>query len=131
LADIVYIKPEFQYKNSRIDFFIETKDKKILAEVKGVTLEDNGVAMFPDAPTLRGVKHVNELKCAVEEGYDAYVFFIIQMKGISYLTPNYKTHKDFGDALFSAYKNSVNIVAVDCVVTHDSITADKFIDFKF
>lgn len=128
--DIKLIKPEYQYKNSRFDFYLETKERKILVEVKGVTLEEDGIAMFPDAPTIRGLKHINELISAHEDGYETYVFFIIQMKGISYFLPNYKTHKDFGDALTIAHNKGVKIFAIDCNVTQNSIKANDFIDVK-
>lgn len=128
--DITLIKPEKKYENSRFDFYIETLDKKIFVEVKGVTLEENGVAMFPDAPTLRGLKHINELVSSIDDGYEAYIFFIIQMKGISYFIPNYITHKDFGDALGLAQKKGVNIVAIDCQVTEDSIVASDFVEVR-
>lgn len=128
--NITHIKPEYTYKNSRIDFYIETLEKRILIEIKGVTLEENGVAMFPDAPTLRGIKHINELVGSIDEGYEAYVFFIIQMKGVKYFTPNYKTHKDFGDALKMAQTKGLNIFALDCEVNEDSIKANDFVEVR-
>lgn len=128
--NITLVKPEYKYGNSRFDFYIETVEKKIFVEVKGVTLEENGVAMFPDAPTLRGLKHINELISSVDDGYEAYVFFIIQMNGVSYFTPNYITHKDFGDTLELAKKKGVNIVAIDCDVTEDSIKARDFVEVR-
>ena len=100
-------------------------------EVKGVTLEEKGVALFPDAPTERGIKHIQELEQAVLEGYEAYIFFIIQMKGIKYFSPNYQTHQAFGDALVKAARNGVKVLAFDCDVTPDSITAGDYIDVKF
>lgn len=130
LEDITLIKPEYKYKNSRIDFYIETIDKKILIEVKGVTLEENGVAMFPDAPTLRGLKHINDLVGSIDEGYEAYVFFIIQMKEVKYFIPNYKTHKDFGEALKMAQTKGLNIYALDCNVTENSIKANEFVEVR-
>lgn len=128
--NIKLIKPECKYKNSRFDFFIETLEKKIFVEVKGVTLEEDKIAMFPDAPTLRGLKHINELVDSIDDGYEAYVFFIIQMKGVSYFTPNYATHKDFGDALSRAQEKGVNIVALDCEVTKNSIKANDFVEVR-
>ena len=124
------IRPETKYKNSRFDCFIEVSGRKIFAEVKGVTLENDGVASFPDAPTERGVKHIEELMTAVSEGYEAYVFFVVQMKGVKYFTPNYKTHRAFGEALKKAKEKGVNIVCVDCKVTPDTLKIDKFIDVK-
>lgn len=124
------IKPETKYKNSRFDCFVEVSGRKIFAEVKGVTLENDGVASFPDAPTERGVKHIEELMTAVSEGYEAYIFFVVQMKGVKYFTPNYKTHRAFGEALKKAKEKGVNIVCVDCKVTPDTLKIDKFIDVK-
>ena len=93
-------------------------------EVKGVTLEENGIAMFPDAPTERGVKHILELAEAVKAGYEAYILFVIQMKGILSFTPNRKTHPQFGDALSMAGDAGVHILAYDCLVTEDTLAVD-------
>ena len=119
--DATLIKPETTYKQSRFDLYIEEGQRKIFIEVKGVTLENDGVVKFPDAPTERGIKHLNELCEAVKDGYEAYVFFVIQMKGVKYFTPNMKTHAAFGDALRNAQKQGVHILAYDCKVTKDSI----------
>ncbi|MGN0452456.1 MAG: DNA/RNA nuclease SfsA [Ruminococcus sp.] len=119
------IKREVVYKNSRFDFYIEDKGKKCFLEVKGVTLEKDGAVLFPDAPTERGVKHINELMCALEEGYKAYILFVVQMKGVTCFMPNDETHREFGDALRAADKAGVKILALDCVVTPDSMTVDK------
>jgi sugar fermentation stimulation protein A len=119
--DIKFIKPEFTYKNSRIDFYLETETDKILIEVKGATLEENNIAKFPDAPTERGVKHILELCNSVEEGFKAYIVFVIQMNQIQYFTPNVKTHKAFADALKYADNKGVKILALDCEVTKDSL----------
>lgn len=124
------IRPETKYKNSRFDCYIESKGRKIFAEVKGVTLEENGVASFPDAPTERGIKHIEELIDAVACGYDAYIFFVVQMKGVEYFTPNYKTHRAFGEALVAAEEKGVNVVCIDCIVTPDSLEIDEFVDVK-
>lgn len=126
--NITTIRPESKYGNSRFDFYIETIDKKIFVEVKGVTLEENGVAMFPDAPTLRGLKHVNELINSIDDGFEAYIVFIIQMKDIEYFTPNIKTHKEFGEALILAQKKGVKILALDCEITENSIEARSFVE---
>ncbi len=115
------IKPETTYKQSRFDLYIEEAERKIFVEVKGVTLEQDGVVKFPDAPTERGVKHLNELCEAVKDGYEAYVFFVIQMKGVKYFTPNMKTHAAFGEALRNAKEQGVHILAYDCKVSKDSI----------
>ena len=126
-GDIKLLKAEKTFENSRFDFYIETEDDKIFVEVKGVTLEEDGVVLFPDAPTERGIKHINELCRCVEEGYKAYIFFIIQMDNVKYFTPNRKTHHQFADALKTAAEKGVGIYALDCKVTQDSIVADSFI----
>lgn len=118
------IKREVTYNKSRFDFYIEDGESKAFIEVKGVTLENGGVASFPDAPTQRGVKHINELISAVENGYKAYVVFVIQMKGVHKFTPNDVTHKDFGDTLRKAQQSGVEIIAVDCIVKDDEIYID-------
>ncbi|HJD00445.1 DNA/RNA nuclease SfsA [Candidatus Arthromitus sp. SFB-turkey] len=119
--DIKVFKSEVFYKNSRFDFYVEYEDKKAFIEIKGVTLENEGVVLFPDAPTSRGVKHLKELVSAREEGYEAYVIFIVQMEGVKYFTPNYETHKEFGDTLSFCKNNGVNILAFDSVVLKDEI----------
>lgn len=128
--DISLIKPEFKYGSSRLDFYMESDDRKIVAEVKGVTLEEEGVALFPDAPTGRGIKHINHLCEALEQGYEAYLFFIIQMKDVLYFAPNYKTHPAFGEALVKAGQQGVKIIALDCEVEADSITARDRVEVK-
>lgn len=119
--DIKVFKSEVFYKNSRFDFYVEYEGKKAFIEIKGVTLENEGVVLFPDAPTSRGVKHLKELISAREEGYEAYVIFIVQMEGVKYFTPNYETHKEFGDILSFCKNNGVNILAFDSVVLKDEI----------
>ena len=115
------VKSEVKYKNSRFDFYIEENDEKIFVEVKGVTLENDGVCAFPDAPTERGVKHIRELIKCMEEGYEAYILFVIQMSPVKYLKPNDVTHKAFGDALREAKKAGVHVLARDCKITIDSM----------
>ncbi len=124
------IRREVKYGNSRFDLYIEDGERKAFLEVKGVTLENNGVAMFPDAPTERGVKHINELIKCIADGYEAYILFVIQMKEIRLFTPNYETHAKFGEALCEAEKAGVKIMAVDCVVTEESIEIDSLIDIE-
>lgn len=119
--DVCLIKPETTYGNSRFDLYVEAGSRKLFIEVKGVTLEENGVARFPDAPSERAVKHLNELCQAVKAGYEAYVFFVIQMKGIRYFTPNIDTHPEFGEALRKAKAAGVKVIARDCQVAADSI----------
>ncbi len=118
---ITYLKAEKTYGNSRFDFYLETKQEKIYIEVKGVTLEDNGIVLFPDAPTLRGIKHIKELCQCREEGFTAYLLFVIQMKDVLYFKPNDNTHPAFGEALREAAKNGVHILAVDCEVSFDGM----------
>lgn len=125
-----YIKPEYKYGNSRFDFYVEDGERKIFIEVKGVTLEEEGVARFPDAPTERGVKHIQELVKCRRAGYEAYVFFVIQMKGVHLLEPNDKTHPAFGTALREAVKAGVKVLAYDCIVRPDEIVIDKKIEVR-
>ena len=120
-TDVTLIKPETTYNKSRFDFYIETKDKKAFIEVKGVTLEDQGIVRFPDAPTERGVKHIRELCDCIKEGYEAYIIFVIQMKNVMHFEPNSETHKEFSEALKEAKKQGVHIIAVDCEVSENSI----------
>ncbi len=115
------IRPEYTYGSSRFDLYVEADGKKIFIEVKGVTLEEDGVVRFPDAPSERAVKHVEELRAAVEEGYEAYVFFVVQMKDVRYFTPNMDTHPAFGEALFDAAAHGVHVLAYDCQVERESI----------
>ncbi len=128
--DIKFIKPECRYRESRLDFYLETDSRTIFIEVKGVTLENNGVVLFPDAPTERGIKHMNELCCAVSEGFEAYLVFIIQMKDVLYFSPNWETHPAFGEGMINAAKQGVKMIALDCEVTADSITARDFVEVR-
>ena len=113
------------YKKSRFDLYADDGNRKAFLEVKGVTLEQNGIALFPDAPTERGVKHLNELTASVSEGYEAYVLFVIQMKEIRSFSPNDAMHPAFGEALRKAAGNGVQVLAMDCVITPDSIEIDS------
>lgn len=124
---IKMIKPECKYGNSRFDIYLETDSEKVFIEVKGVTLENDGTALFPDAPTERGIKHLKELQKAVLEGYRAFVVFVIQMNGVKYFMPNKKTHPQFADTLKSVAEKGVNIIAYDCNVTPNSISINKSI----
>ena len=119
--DVKIVRPEVTYKNSRFDLYVEYEEKKAFIEVKGVTLEEEGVVKFPDAPSERAVKHLKELEEAVQDGYEAYVFFVVQMKGVRYFTPNRRTHKEFADVLAEAAETGVQVIAKDCFVTEDSI----------
>jgi sugar fermentation stimulation protein A len=153
-GNIDFMKPEYKYGNSRFDFYLEcktetkrtgvssnstekteamqaptenetTRSRKIYLEVKGVTLEDNGVVLFPDAPTERGVKHVRELIRCREEGFETYVLFVVQMERALYFTPNRKTHPQFADALCDAQNAGVQLLAFTCKVTPDEMNIDK------
>ncbi|MCI5650403.1 MAG: DNA/RNA nuclease SfsA [Fusicatenibacter sp.] len=117
----VKVKRESSFGNSRFDLYAESAKRRAFLEVKGVTLEEDGIARFPDAPTVRGVKHVEELVRAREEGYDAYLLFIIQMTEIRYLEPNDKTHPAFGEALRYAKQMGVQLIARECEVRPDSL----------
>ncbi|MBO5408704.1 MAG: DNA/RNA nuclease SfsA [Clostridia bacterium] len=123
------IIPEKKYKNSRFDCYVESEDgRHHFVEVKGVTLEKDGVVSFPDAPTQRGIKHIFELCDCVKNGFSAYLFFVIQMKDVKYFTPNRKTHPEFADALLQAKQAGVKIYAVDCDITSDSMTIHDFVE---
>lgn len=122
------IKPEAKYKNSRFDFYVETKESKAFIEVKGVTLEDNSIVKFPDAPTERGVKHIKELCDCIKDGYEAYIIFVIQMKDVLHFEPNEEMHKEFAEALREAEKHGVKILAVDSDVKEDSIDIRNFVE---
>ncbi|MGN0587947.1 MAG: DNA/RNA nuclease SfsA [Ruminiclostridium sp.] len=115
------IKPEFTYGKSRFDFYMEKGGKRYLTEIKGCTLEIDGIGYFPDAPTERGVKHLNELSRAAENGFICSVGFVIQMNGIREVRPNINTHKEFGEALINAEKNGVEVVFYLCEVTENSL----------
>ena len=103
--------------DSRFDLYAEAAGERWFVEVKGVTLEENGVALFPDAPTQRGVKHLRELIRCQQEGYRACALFVVQMQGVSYFTPNRRTHPEFAQALEEAAAQGVRLEAVDCLVT--------------
>ena len=116
------VVPEYTYGDSRIDFYMERGNKKYLMEVKGCTLEIDGVGYFPDAPTERGVKHIRELIKAGEAGYQAILAFVIQMDGVSEVRANVDTHPEFGAALNDAKNAGVEIMFLRCHVEPDSLT---------
>ena len=124
------VRREVTYGKSRFDLYVEQGERRAFVEVKGVTLEHDGVASFPDAPTERGIKHVNELVAAMKDGYEAYILFVIQMKEIHTFKPNDETHKAFGDALRYAAESGVNILAYDCVITPDEMVIDAPVKVK-
>ena len=119
--DVTLIKPESFYKDSRFDFYVEAGTRKIYIEVKGVTLEKDRTALFPDAPSERALKHVEELIEAVGKGFEGYVIFVIQMKGPERFMPNREAQPEFADALQRAKEAGVHILAYDCSVSADEI----------
>lgn len=123
--DFDRIKPEYTYGDSRIDFYLERGAERILMEVKGCTLEVDGIGYFPDAPTERGVKHLGELAKAVKDGYRAVIAFAIQMDGITEVRPNIQTHPEFGDAMRDARKAGVEVLFLPCHVEPDGLTVIK------
>ena len=124
-GDSAVIKREVTYGNSRFDLMVQNNNITAFVEVKGVTLENDGQTLFPDAPTIRGVKHLTELIKAKKEGYDAYVLFVIQMSGVREFSPNGTMHPEFARALSEAKENGVKILAYDCLVTPDTITINS------
>ena len=129
-SDYVLVHPETTYGNSRFDFYVETPSEKIFLEVKGVTLEEDGVVRFPDAPSDRAVKHVEELIQAKRDGYRVFVLFVVQMEGVRYFIPNYDTHREFAAALCKAAEAGVEILAFDCLVTPDSMRINRPVPVK-
>lgn len=130
LKNPTLIKPEAAYGNSRLDFYLENENEKAYLEVKGVTLEVDGIARFPDAPTERGRKHLSELIKAKQNGYRTAAVFVIQMKGCKRFEPNDKTDPFFAQELKRAAENGVEIIALDCRVTQNSIMIDKEIEIS-
>ena len=125
--DICYIKQEVKYKNSRFDIYFERETgEKGFIEIKGVTLEENGIVKFPDAPSQRAIKHINELIEAKKEGYDVYILFVIQLKNVIHFEPNKETHFQFYETLKKAKDNGVSILAYDCFVSsYEILLKDK------
>lgn len=121
LGNAELIRPEMKFGASRFDFYLERKGRGMFLEVKGVTLEEDGICRFPDAPTDRGAKHLRELIAAKKQGYDAAVLFVIQMRPVKWVEPNDKTDPLFGQTLREAAAAGVLVLAVDCVVTADSM----------
>ncbi len=114
--DYDVVKPEYTFGDSRIDFYMERGDRKYLMEVKGCTLEIDGVGYFPDAPTERGVKHIRELMKANAAGYQAILAFVIQMDGVTVVHPNVDTHPEFGEVLEEAKQAGVQVLFLPCHV---------------
>ena len=132
LRGVKEIKPEYTFGESRFDFFVKTEDndKGAFIEVKGVTLENDNIVSFPDAPSDRAVKHVEELIKARKEGYDAYILFVVQMENVRFLTPNERTHKEFALALRRAKEAGVQILAYDTKVTLDSMVLNRPVEVR-
>lgn len=125
------VHPEYSHGDSRFDFYIESEGRRIFVEVKGVTREFDGVCMFPDAPTERGLKHLRGLERCVEEGYEAYLALIVQMKGMHVFVPDYETHPEFGREMERAEEMGVGILVYDCVVTEDSMYVDSPVPHRY
>jgi sugar fermentation stimulation protein A len=125
VPELTLLRPEVKWGSSRFDFYWEGGSRRGFAEVKGVTLEENGHAQFPDAPTQRGVKHVEELMLAKMQGYETAVCFVLQMEGMRSFAPNDETHPAFGAALRRAAAAGVRLLAVECRVTPDSLTMTR------
>ncbi len=127
LGQVEALRAEVRHGDSRVDFAFQLDGRPCFLEGKGVTLENDGVCAFPDAPTERGTKHQRGLIRPVQEGYGAYVLFVIQMENVKYLPPNDVTDPAFGKALREAARNGVQVLAVDCRVTPDSMEVGSFV----
>ena len=130
LGPITDLKPETRHGDSRFDFAFTLEGQPCLLEVKGVTLENDGICAFPDAPTDRGAKHLRGLTQAVREGYRGYVLFVIQMADVKYLHPNDATDPAFGQALREAAAGGVTVLAVDCRITEDSMEIGNEVEVR-
>lgn len=130
IGEALEIRPETKFQNSRFDFYVETEKEKIFLEVKGVTLEENGILRFPDAPSQRAVKHVEELISAKKAGYRVFVMFVIQMEGAELFMPNQELQPEFAEALARAKGEGVEILAYDCQVTADTLNIKTPIQIK-
>ena len=118
---LTLLRPETVWGKSRFDFYWEAGDRRGFVEVKGCTLEEDGFCRFPDAPTERGVKHLNELTACMADGYEAAICFVIQMEGMKRFSPNDDTHPAFGDALRAAHAAGVRVLAPGCHVEPDRL----------
>ena len=130
LGDIDDLKWEYTYGDSRFDFSFFKDGRRCFLEVKGVTLENDGVCAFPDAPTERGVKHLKGLTKLAQEGFGAYVLFVVQMENVLYLHPNDDTDPAFGAALREAAAAGVQILSMECTVTPDTMTISKPVEVR-
>lgn len=122
------IKHEVTYGNSRFDLAVTDGNRKAFIEVKGVTLEENGTVMFPDAPTERGLKHLSELIGCIKAGYEAYIIFVVQMREATIFKPNEHTHPEFAKKLRDAQKAGVTVIAINCEIAPNSISPIGKID---
>ena len=129
-ADVRLIRPEFTYGDSRVDFYLEAENRKILMEVKGCTLERGGVGFFPDAPTERGVKHLRGLAKAAGEGYESFLAFVIAMPRVKRVLPNVQTHPAFAEALADAVSAGVRVLYLTCTVDPDELTIVQCMEEK-
>lgn len=127
LGTVENVRSETKHGDSRFDFSFTKDGTPCFLEVKGVTLENDGICAFPDAPTERGTKHLRGLQKCIEEGFGGYVLFVIQMSDVKHLHPNDVTDPDFGRALREAAAAGVKVLAVDCIVTEDSMTIGDFV----
>lgn len=130
LGETEFLQREKVFGESRFDFYGIRGGKEFFAEVKGVTLEENGVVRFPDAPTERGVKHLNELVKAAAMGYECYVVFVVQMADVRYFEPNDETHRAFGKALRYAANHGVKVLCYECEVTENSMELSKAVEVR-
>ena len=130
LPGLTLLKAEAVHGDSRFDFYLEAGPRRGFVEVKGVTLEEDGVVRFPDAPTERGVKHLRGLERCVQEGYQAWAVFVIQMEGVRHFSPNWATHPQFGQALIQAQSAGVRLLAMDCHVTETSLAIRAQVPIK-
>ena len=130
LGEITDLRAESFYGKSRFDFAFTKQGRPCFLEVKGVTLENDGVCAFPDAPTERGTRHLEELTQAAQEGYGAYVLFVIQMKGVKYLHPNDQTDPRFALALRRTTAAGVAVLAMDCQVTPEEMVISDSVEVR-
>lgn len=127
--NITFLKPEYTYGKTRVDFYLECDSRRIFIEVKGCTLEIEGIGYFPDAPTERGVRHLYDLAEASGKGYECYIAFVISIPGVRKVLPNVKTHPEFGMALTAAKKAGVKVLYLPCNVKPDQLSiADVVMD---
>ena len=125
--NISLLKPEYTYEKHRVDFYLECDFRKVLIEVKGCTLEIDGIGYFPDAPTERGVKHLYKLAEASTKGYECYIAFVIAMPGVRKVLPNVKTHPEFGTALAAAMEAGVKVLYLPCNVLPDELSIQDMV----